>query len=344
MLTFNKRSMATFTLCLLLPACSVPQPNVEHVPTRIASATIKAQATQILQQATLTTAAPTNTATPLPTATLPPISSPSSATGIPKPTATTGLSSTLGSSAPLIISFAATPTVVTPGHSVTFSWQAIGERAVICPAPNYQRLNDNGCFDVPLAGSRKIIIEEKDVPYRFDLRVEAGQVATFKEVYICTGKADWFFDYPPSNWCTTAPPLNSHAAVQRFEHGLMIWIEAQDEFLIFFDDHHDRFFGPWQLEPGASENHRVGNVPAGLYEPVSGFGLLWRGEIVGAAGIREQLGWAQQPEFGFETTYQCAMPISIYISNDCYLRGPQKIWHFGLQHIAGASWYELASP
>lgn len=196
---------------------------------------------------------------------------------------------------------------------------------------------------MPLAGSWKVIIDEKDVALEFLLEVDAGQVADFKEVFICTGKTDWFFDYL-SNWCTTAPPLNSHAAAQRFEHGLMIWIEARDEFLVFFDDHHYDSFGPWQLKPGASENHRVGNVPSGLYEPVSGFGLLWRGEIVGADSIREDLGWAQQPEFGFETTYQCAMPTSGYIGRDCYLRGPQKIFHFRAVHIAGHYWEELVSP
>jgi hypothetical protein len=344
MLTYHQRSIATIALCLLLAACSVPQPDGGHIPT----ATAETQATQVLPQATLTTAPSTSAATPPPAATLPPTSSPPSATATPNPTATKRPLST-PSSAPLIISFTVTPTVVTPGDSVTLSWQAIGERAVICSAPSFLGSN---CFDVPLAGSQKIIIDEKDLSYQFNLRVEAGQVDTSQDVYICTGKNDWFFALPanwqPADWCTTAPPLNSHAAAQRFEHGLMIWIEARDEFLIFFDNHSYWssywYSHPIQLKPGASENHRVGNVPAGLYQPVSGFGLLWRGEVVGADDIREQLGWAQQPEFGFETTYQCAMPVNIYTLNDCYLRGPQKILHFHGHHSTGYFWEELASP
>lgn len=34
------------------------------------------------------------------------------------------------------------------------------------------------------------------------------------------------------------------------------------------------------LEPGMSADNRVADMPPpGLFEPVSGFGLLWRGEV-----------------------------------------------------------------
>ncbi len=39
--------------------------------------------------------------------------------------------------------------------------------------------------------------------------------------------------------------------------------------------------------------------PAGLYVPVSGFGLIWRGDVSQSAGYREVLGWALAPEFGY---------------------------------------------
>lgn len=332
MLTYRQRSIATFTLSLLLAACKAPQPNVEETPTRTASATAEAQATQVLPPATLTTAPSTSTATPSPTA-LP-------ATAIPKPIATKRPSSTPDSSTALIISFTVTPTVVTAGDSVTLSWEAIGERAVICSIPNF---HETGCFEVPLVGSRNIIIDQDGIPYQFNLRAETAYNVDYHSVVVCTGTTDWFFDYQ-ANWCATAPPLNSQAAAQRFEHGWMIWIEARGEFLIFIDNAYYRSFSSIQLKPDASENHRIGNVPAGLYEPVSGFGLLWRGEIVGVESIREELGWALQPEFGFETTYECAMPVSNYTISDCYLRGPQRIWHFHSHYIAGFFWEELASP
>jgi hypothetical protein len=64
--------------------------------------------------------------------------------------------------------------------------------------------------------------------------------------------------------------------------------------------------------------------PAGLYVPVSGFGLIWRGDVSQSAGYREVLGWALAPEFGYDTMYQCddARPSGGYNWNFCYLRGP----------------------
>jgi len=44
--------------------------------------------------------------------------------------------------------------------------------------------------------------------------------------------------------------------------------------------------------------------PAGLYAPVSGFGLIWRGDVSQSPGYREVLGWALGPEFGYDTIFE----------------------------------------
>ncbi len=67
-------------------------------------------------------------------------------------------------------------------------------------------------------------------------------------------------------------------------------------------------------------DNRVGDVPAGYFEPVSGFGLIWRGEVKGSEDVREHLGWALEPEFGFEATYQ---------------RGIETTWHWVDRYISG---------
>ncbi len=96
----------------------------------------------------------------------------------------------------------------------------------------------------------------------------------------------------------------------------MVWIEDTDEFYVF-----DSVPDPsgWLiyhstvglvLKPGASEQNRVGeDPPPGLYEPVSGFGLIWRGEVEWpeVGNVRERLGWATEPEFGFDTAFQYAI-------------------------------------
>jgi len=148
--------------------------------------------------------------------------------------------------------------------------------------------------------------------------------------------SDWFFDDPPGI-CPREPPLSSHAAAQRFEHGLMIWIEAQDAYYILYDGFIKPagrqsttsaitslqiLDGPLDLTPGASASNRAGEAPPnGFFEPISGFGLVWRGEVVGVEGVRARLGWAVEPEYGFDTIYQCEM--SCGSTWDCYLQGPQ---------------------
>jgi hypothetical protein len=64
-------------------------------------------------------------------------------------------------------------------------------------------------------------------------------------------------------------------------------------------------------------------VPAGYYEPVSGFGLLWRGEVENVPNLRANLGWALQPEYGYTTTSQCEAYPNGMASLSCYHRNPE---------------------
>jgi hypothetical protein len=159
---------------------------------------------------------------------------------------------------------------------------------------------------------------------------------------------DWFFDNAPGIYPKDAP-LASYAAAQRFEHGLMIWIEALDAHYVLAD-HDDKVSGdaqgwssltslhitrgPLDLKPGASPDNRVEETPpSGWFEPVSGFGLVWRGEVVGTEDMRKTLGWAAEPEYGFDTLYQCEISCDSYW--DCYLQGPRdEVFHlYWLPHI-----------
>jgi len=160
--------------------------------------------------------------------------------------------------------------------------------------------------------------------------------------------------------CPEDDPLFSYAAAQRFEHGLMIWVGALDAYYVLLNHDEDvsnsdqgwstltslRIIqGPLALKPGASPDNRGEETPPdGHFEPVSGFGLVWRGEVTGAedlrsnkkdkrSGIRAALGWAVEPEYGFDTIYQCEK--SCGASWDCYLQGPEgEIFHlYWLLHV-----------
>lgn len=161
-------------------------------------------------------------------------------------------------------------------------------------------------------------------------------------------KYEWFYPSPGSI-CPYSTPLASYAVIQPFEHGQMIWVEETDRFYIMFEAGAHPSLGSQtylaysniQLRPGASVDNRVGEPPpAGLYEPVSGFGLLWRNEIEGAdlPFLRSSLGWATKPEEGFQTMYQCTD--TFYFS--CYLStSSHSVIGFYWSLYVGTSWSEF---
>jgi hypothetical protein len=105
------------------------------------------------------------------------------------------------------------------------------------------------------------------------------------------------------------PPFDKEMTIQTawqpFEHGEMVWISRTtyiQERLIyaFFDDGtYQQFEDTWREGQPVSANL---TPPAGRYEPVRGFGKVWR-EGTGAR-VRERLGWATAPEKGAPGAYQ----------------------------------------
>jgi hypothetical protein len=55
-----------------------------------------------------------------------------------------------------------------------------------------------------------------------------------------------------------------------------------------------------EYRDGEPESDPSFNPPAGLVQPVRGFGLAWRSR----EDIRRRLGWATAPESAFETQFQ----------------------------------------
>jgi hypothetical protein len=243
------------------------------------------------------------------------------------------------------------------GGAIALTWEAVGESATLCPLIGERAVSCRCHFDVPLAGSYVVELAEIIGRYSgFQLTVAAGEIRTVRYVPVTVAcpdnLPDWFFDEPP-DICPRDAPLLSYAAIQRFEHGSMIWLAAQDTYYILYDSFLTPsggqpisatlkslqiLEGPLDLKPGASVDHRVSEPPPdGRLEPVSGFGLVWRGEVNGVtaiADLRSRLGWAVAPEYGFDTVYQCEMSCDTYW--DCYLRGPEGeilhlywLLHFG---------------
>lgn len=110
----------------------------------------------------------------------------------------------------------------------------------------------------------------------------------------------------------------------------MLWFqEPNDSFWIF--QYGSFFFGvsaPYTFIAGETISD---TPPPDYYEPISGFGMVWRGEIdtFGFQSVRERLGWAVELEHPYETPYQCKGGAS-YWDERCYIVGPHGgILEFG---------------
>ncbi len=308
--------IALVPLLWLLVACTVFGTPAE-IPTA---------ATTPTQNDARTAVAPTGAPTQVPTA--------------PQPTSKLTLTptalATKAAKAPEVISFTVAPTTTRRlGDKFTATWQATGTRAVLCPTiygyagEPVQQVS--ACSDVPLAGTKSITVDEISLTWSgVQLSVFAGDSKDSSWVHIsagCDGFRDWFFGNAPLV-CPQAAATHSPAAAQHFERGLMVWVKQPDTFYIFYETSQqpprvfEEIHAPYRFRPGASPNNRAGETPPrGLYEPVSGFGQLWRGEIEGAQNVRQRLGWAKEPESSFNTSYQCEIALFPRLWN-CYLGSP----------------------
>jgi hypothetical protein len=80
----------------------------------------------------------------------------------------------------------------------------------------------------------------------------------------------------------------------------------QKTILVFYNDgRFEKYPDTWT----ESEPDRDPSIvpPAGLYQPIRGFGKLWRTN----AAVRDRLGWATAPEQGFHTLWQMQIAESL---------------------------------
>jgi hypothetical protein len=278
---------------------------------------------------------PTSTATSHPTATptetLPPTERP---TATPPPTATSP-PATAAPSRARILSFRVTPAEANPGDTVTLIWEAEGDRAMLCPTARYVLFTRDDCRPVPVSGTTAFgIPPEVDGFQTVDFTLEVETLAPETTATAQTSVAlkcdrTWFFSDAPQAGICPREPLRSYAAAQHFERGLMIWMEEPGRYYILEEARQegtDRKMvqviqDPLQIVRDSSQGIKA---PQGYHVPVSGFGLVWRGDVQQSPGYRQRLGWALEPEFGYEAILQCddARPSGGRSWQTCALRGP----------------------
>ena len=310
-------------LVLLISACS-SQP-IETTPPIEPGTPVAAPAesqTPSVDRRTLTLP-PSATATEVPPETPIPTSTPIPIQSTPPPTAQRGR----------IVALDVTPAQANPGDTVTLRWAAQGDRATVCPSSRYSLFTAADCVNVPLSGTLAFIIPadvKGNTAIDFLLTVTGVSAATQQTSVALNCQKTWFFSTERQAGVCPQEVIRTEAAFQPFERGQLIWLKTPGRYFILENQN----VAPGDIrrplstiaDPLTVSRQTADTVkpPANLYAPTSGFGLIWRGDVEASSGFRAQLGWALQPEVGYEASYQCddAAPSGGRVWQTCYLTVP----------------------
>lgn len=201
--------------------------------------------------------------------------------------------------------FTAASEELAPGQNVTLFWEVGGAERVSIFELNTEGEREREWRNLSTSGQLTVnptVIPAADESgtgsARFTLVASTGETSVEQILdlaFNCT--TVWFFAPPPAS-CPSTPPAPTFQVEQRFERGFMIWLEVTREIYIVYNDGQTP---AWLLVPDTfveGDPERDDNIipPAGLLQPIRGFGKIWREN----QRTRERLGWALQPEFGYD--------------------------------------------
>ncbi len=282
----------------------IPEGMVLVTVTPSAQATALAEVTATPTAVASQTPTPTATNTPTPTKepTPTPIQLPATrAPVLPSPTPTPNWAE--------ILIYPTVSSIVWPGESVTVEYEVRSNSAALCLAPVFTQ--DWTCHSAPTSGPYTLNIDSTTkTNLLLELRAFAAdsEAVSSATIMLYCNEDEWFFSGPPAT-CPAGAPLETAAAYQRFEHGIMFWLEKGlwwepgEMIYVLYDSPGQTFeaYPEYALPPSDAPMPEIEyDPPEGLFVPESGFGLLWREN----SWIRQRLGWALIPETGFNTTAQ----------------------------------------
>jgi hypothetical protein len=184
---------------------------------------------------------------------------------------------------------------------VTLSWQATGAAETFI-----QWVGSDGLLKGPTGiedpnGGTVTITPTGDGTISLLVRNAAGQ-ATAEIQLTIQCPHDWApalaADPPMSTGCP-GEYITTWAAWQPFQNGFMIWLEAENGIFVFYNTGQYQFYED-RFNEGDPESDPTLVPPDGLYQPIRGFGLVWRENPV----VRDGLGWATAQESGYESWTQ----------------------------------------
>jgi hypothetical protein len=312
--------------CLLLTACTVGIVKREEVtlgatlsPTPDTAATEDAIVTTRVA-ATVTALKLSNPITPTVTTLLTPTLTPPPTKPLSRsqPTPLVAL--------PVIDTFTSNTYEIAIGESVTLFWSSTGatratlRRTTALGAGSFaQDVPPNGSLVVGSEGAGRHWHD-----YELDVYNSAGAAAARSLTVRFRCPYSLFFTsninsylYDP-RLCPEGPPQSTKAAEQVFEGGRMIWLEhaapirqwdwgagGKDDFIILALytpgvawPQKQTFIDAWTPDEPDSDPTIV--PPNGRFQPIRGFGKVWRTH----SDVRQKLGWALGQEQGFDAVYQ----------------------------------------
>ncbi len=221
-----------------------------------------------------------------------------------------------------IMSFTIEPPIIDPGNPITITWRTSGGQVNLFPINPlgqmelpYQVAN-TGLMVITIVKSQRnfmqFMLNVHDPRLNKDLQAFASVLIRCPDV--------WFFPTGPTG-CPQSPPIMGNAAIEHFEHGLMIWLQPRNSIYILYSD--DLYSPKWDLRQddfvdGQPESDPTLIPPKGKYQPIRGFGLVWRDDqaTIGFR-VRDRLGWAIDEEQAFQGTLQCNSAVKY---TTCYLK------------------------
>lgn len=235
---------------------------------------------------------------------------------------------------PSIVEFTSSSSYVAAGESYRLSWASTGAEMAELEIKPIVLSAERETLSVEPTGELELVARGEFEPFwpsvTYVLRVSdpAGQMTEQQITVTFACSQTYFFDLSS---CPNQTALYSTAQQQAFEHGFMIWVQAQNLIYVFYDNMTiDVYIDTWTNGEPIDDPGII--PPAGFYQPTRGFGKVWRTELF----VRDRLGWATDLPETYEGAYQCEPELSP--APACFLRSVED----AVLKLEGGLWARFA--